>query len=795
MNNPTRPAVSAQGQMATATVRDDDAPRFAVLGRVRAWRGAAEVELGPPQQRAVLAALLLRRERLVTVAELVDAVWGDEPPAAAVSVLRTYVSRLRKALGTGARQGGSGRAGGHGAGQVVVSARDGYLAQVPRDALDLGVFEQRVEQAHQLRDQGETRAAAELLHAALDAWEGTPLAGLPGPLAGSERSRLAEQRLATVESCLEADIELGHHGEAVPALIRLTGEHPLREELCRLLVLALYRSGQQAEALATFRRMRETLVDELGVEPGAALRELHEGILTGAASRGTPQHGRAEPEPAHAPAAARPAPLPAQLPPDLPVFTGREDELRQAQALVPDITAPSPVMLIGGTGGVGKTAFAVHWAHRIAHRYPDGQLYVNLRGFGPSGSVMPPAEALRILLGALGVHPESVPDGLDARSALFRSLLAGRRTLVLLDNARESAQVRPLLPGAPGCLVIATSRSRLTGLIAHEGAQPLALRPFSHAEARAFLARRLGAACLTAEPEVTGEIIACCGRLPLALAVVAARAVSHAGLPLGAVAGELRESHGTLDALTGGEPGSDVRTVLSWSRDVLSAPAARLFRLLGLYGGRDLSLHAAAALAGASPREARRLLAEITGVHHLEEPVPGRYALHGLLRVHAAESVAAEETREEREHAVERLSSWYLHTADAVHTRLAPDRRPLPLVPPPPGCLPLEFASRDEALAWCGAERSNFVPAMRLAAAYRRPGLARRLAASLQGLSCLWGEAAERRHGAPAVREALREAGSRRGEGDAFVRLGAPLPAACGPDTVTLRDSLRSEAA
>ncbi|WP_210594210.1 BTAD domain-containing putative transcriptional regulator, partial [Streptomyces sp. GESEQ-35] len=511
--------------------------RFAVLGPVRAWRGERELDLGSPQQRLVLAALLLRRGRPATVAELVDAVWGDRAPPAAVSVLRTYASRLRKVLEPGRDAGESP--------QVIVSAADGYLARVPEHSLDLGVFEQRVAEAKKLRAEGEVPAAAELLHTALDGWEGTPLAGLPGPLAETERSRLAEERLTTLETRLDVDVQLGRHNAVIAGLTALAGEHPLRERLCRLLMLALYRSGRQAEALAAYRRTRSTLVAELGIEPGASLQELHDRILAADASL-TPSAPEEEADTQESPVAGYPA-RPAQLPADLAAFTGRQAELEQTQALLSDEgERPSTVVIsaIGGMAGIGKTTLAVHWAHRIAHRYPDGQLYINLRGFDPTGTVMPPEEAIRVSLDALGVPPRRIPGSLDAQAALYRSLLTNRRMLILLDNARDTEQVRPLLPGSPGCLVIVTSRSQLTGLIANDGAHPLALSPLTPAEAHGFLARRVGAARLAAEPEATHEIIARCARLPLALAVVAAHAATHPGFPLDAVAKKLHDSQG-----------------------------------------------------------------------------------------------------------------------------------------------------------------------------------------------------------------------------------------------------------
>ncbi|WP_405916745.1 AfsR/SARP family transcriptional regulator [Streptomyces sp. NBC_00728] len=711
----------------------ENSVRFTVLGPVRAWRGEQEVDVGSPQQRAVLAALLLRRGRPVMLGELLDAVWGEEPPTAAVSVVRTYVSRLRKGLEPG-RDAGAPR--------VVVSVGDGYLLRIPEGALDLGVFEQRVAEARKLRAGGDPSAAAGLLHAALGGWQGAALAGVPGPLAESERSRLDEQRLAALEMRLDVDVELGHHGEVIAEMVSLTGKYPLREQLCRLLMLALYRSGRQAEALAAYRRARGTLVAELGIEPGAPLKELHDRILAADASLDAvpPRTHRApEPEPSVRPAppvVTHPA-LPAQLPSDLPTFVGRETELNRVRALLPGTgDAPTSVVIgaIGGMAGIGKTTLAVHWAHEIADRFPDGQLYVNLRGFDPTGVVVVPDDAIRIFLDALGVPPMRIPASLDAQAALYRSMLAQRRVLVLLDNARDTEQVRPLLPGSPGCLVIVTSRNQLTGLVAAEGAHPLTLDQLTPAEAYDLLASRLGTARPAGEPRAVDEIITRCARLPLALSIVAAHAAAHPGFPLSAIVDELRESHGSLDAFAGGEDlSTDVRAVFSWSYKALSAPAARLFHLLSLHSGPDISAPAAAALAGLPPREARGLLVELTRAHLLSEHFPGRYTLHDLLRVYAAERVRAEEAPGERDRAVERLLSWYLHTADAAYPHITPRRQRIALDPPPPGCRPLEFTTYDDALGWCEKERGNLVSAVHTAAASGHPGIAWRLPAVLWG--------------------------------------------------------------
>ncbi|MEU9736029.1 BTAD domain-containing putative transcriptional regulator [Streptomyces sp. NPDC048002] len=749
----------------------ESSPRFAVLGQVRAWRGDQELDLGSPQQRAVLVALLLRGGRPVTLDELLETVWGEDLPAAAVSVLRTYVSRLRKVLEPGRDVPASER--------VVVSVGDGYLVRTSEGALDLTVFEQRVARAKKLRAAGRVLDAAELLHTALDGWQGTALAGVPGPFAEAERSRLAEARLAVLEARLDADLELGRHGEVIAELLSLTGSHPLRERLCHLLMLALYRSGRQAEALESYRRTRGLLAAELGIDPGAPLKDLHERILAADASLDLEPPARPEPPAEAIPPVPVTAARPAQLPADLPVFVGRHAELDRIRALLPEHGGPPGTVVIsaiGGMGGIGKTTLAVRWAHEIADRFPDGQLYINLRGFDPTGSIVPPESAIGVFLGALGVPPMSIPAGLDALTALYRSMLAQRRVLIVLDNARDAGQVRPLLPGSPGCLVIVTSRNQLTGLVVGEGAHPLTLDQLTSEEARELLARRLGGARVAAEPDAADEILRQCARLPLALAIVAAHAAAHAGFPLSAIAEELADSHGSLDAFAGGDDiTTDLRAVFSWSYKALSAPAARLFRLLGLHPGPDISAPAAAGLTGLPVRETAALLVELTRAHLLTEHFPGRYTLHDLLRVYAVERVRAEEDPQERDRAVERLLAWFLHTADAAYPHLTPTRKRIPLGPPPDLCRPLEFATYDEALNWCETELPNLVCAVREAAGSGFPDLAWRLPAVLWGFFYLRSHLHEWLSSARTGLSAARAAGDRRGEAQALADTGAAL--------------------
>jgi tetratricopeptide (TPR) repeat protein len=404
--------------------------------------------------------------------------------------------------------------------------------------------------------------------------------------------------------------------------------------------------------------------------------------------------------------------VPRQLPATVVGFTGRTGQLAELNAL---LSGPAPasavvVSAIGGTAGVGKTALAVHWAHAVADRFPDGQLYVNLRGFDPGGSApMAPAQAVRGFLDAFGVPTQQIPVTLDAQAGLYRSLLAGRRVLAVLDNARDVDQVRPLLPGAPGCLVVVTSRNQLTPLVATEGAHPLTLDLLSVDEARDLLARRLGATRIAAEPQAVDEIIERCARLPLALAIAAARAASHPRFPLARIAEQLREARSGLDALAGGDPATDVRAVFSWSYHTLSAHAATLFRQLGLHPGPDLTQPAAASIAGVPADRARAMLAELTRANLLAERSVGRYTLHDLLRAYAAEQAHRHDSDSQRRAAQRRTVDHYRHTAHAAAGLLDPHRRRYDSATPEPGVTPERFDDADRALAWLAAEHPVLV--------------------------------------------------------------------------------------
>ncbi|MEV0202006.1 tetratricopeptide repeat protein [Nonomuraea sp. NPDC050691] len=390
-----------------------------------------------------------------------------------------------------------------------------------------------------------------------------------------------------------------------------------------------------------------------------------------------------------------------QLPLDVPGFTGRDEELVRLDEALTNVTQPTAVVIsaLSGTAGVGKTALALHWAHRRQHLFPDGQLYVNLRGFAPDSSAMSAAEALRGFLDALRPPVKQIPDGLEAQSALYRSLLAGRRVLIVLDNARDADQIRPLLPGTPGCPVVVTSRDRLPGLVAREGAYPLTLDLLTGAEARQLLISRLGQARVAAEPKAVEEIIDRCARLPLALTITAAHAAAHPDFPLAAVAAGLREDR-SLDAFEGGDHATDVRAVFSWSYRCLSPEAARLFRMLSLHPGPDIAVAAAASLAGFPARQARRLLTELDRAHLIKEHLPGRYTFHDLLRAYAAE-LAGEQDDVRR-----RIFDHYLHTTDRAAQLIAPHQPRVSPAQARPGVIPEDLADARQATDWFAAEQS-----------------------------------------------------------------------------------------
>src|SRR6202050_3365688 len=644
------------------------------------------------KQRVLLAALLLRANEVVGAGELAQAVWEGQPPETARVTLQNYVKRLRQALGPLGYQ-------------RIVTRPTGYLIEVMPGELDITRFTELQAAAVSAARTGAWDVVSAKLSEALGLWRVRPLADVPsGVLVAGAVPRLTEMRLEAVEARVEADLHLGRHREVVAEVRGLAAAEPLRERLAEVLMLALYRSGQPASALEAYRQVRRHLVEQIGIEPGPGLRELNQRILrsdrtlllaqqgpdavpAGHAKQATGKRPAATGRPAATvPPPADPVdpdrarlPAPVMLPATVPGFTGRARELRALSGL---LRPGGPVLIraIGGTAGVGKTALAVHWARRAAADFPDGQLYVNLRGFGPADP-LPPAEALRAFLDALGVPAARLPATLDGRQALYRSLLDDRRMLIVLDNARDPAQVRPLLPATPTAMVLITSRSELASLVVTHGATTISLDVLTVAEARDMLTERLGADRVAAEPEAADELIGLCARLPLALAITAARAVTHPGFTLAALTAELRDAKGRLDALSTGEDATDVRAVLSWSYQSLQPPAARMFRLLGLHPGPEITAAAAASLAGTGMVVARRLLRELTRCHLLAAPAAGRDAFHDLLRAYAAEQAAAVGSGDDRRAATGRMLDHYLHSARSADLQLNPLREPITRLP------------------------------------------------------------------------------------------------------------------
>jgi len=687
--------------------------RFGVLGPLRAWRHETVVDLGPVQQRVVLAVLALQAGRPVGRQQMIDAVWGENQPRNAVNLVQRHVSGLRRALEPDRP--------GRTPSDLLTWTEAGYLLTLPPGALDLDLFVRGLSQARTAQAAGQLQEAATALHSALELWRGPVCDGLSSPFLDAQADRLAESRVSALEERIELDLTIGGHGDLVAELRDLVAEHPLRERLRGLLMTALYRTGRQADALTAFRDARRRLRDELGVEPSAPLQQLHQQILAA-----DPALAPADPAQAVTDADAKTSRrrvVPAQLPHHVPDFTGRDAELDRLDALLNQDGRGARnaivITVITGTAGVGKSTLALYWAHRVRDLFPDGQLYVNLRGFGPAGSAMEPAEAIHGFLEAFAVPSERMPLDLDDRAALYRSMLADLRMLVVLDNARDVDQVRSLLPGSPSCVVLVTSRNRLTSLVATDGARPVELDLLPDAEARRLLSSRLGPDRVASEPTPVDEIIKACAGLPLALVVAASNAVANSRLPLSALAGELRETESRLDALGAGDQYSDVRAVFSWSYGALSPPAARQFRLLGLHAGPDIGLSAGASLAGVPLAQARRELADLVRAHLVTEWAPGRFVMHDLLREYAHELSLIHDSAADRRLAVHRILNHYLHTAYFADQLLRPRRDdPIVLAPLPLLVTTQTLTDHKDAVAWLAAERQVLLAALRQAESY-----------------------------------------------------------------------------
>lgn len=736
------PRVPDQRRPAPGNAPEELRPHFSVLGPVRAWHGAEQLSMGSPQQRALLAALLLRDGRTATAHELIDALWGEEPPSQALAAVRTYASRLRKVLPAG----------------VLVSESGGYAIAVADGALDLALAEDLWAEAEKARGVSDLCQARSLVNKALSLWDGEPLANVPGPYAETERTRLEEWRLQLLESRLDMDLEVGCHAEAVSELTALTAAHPLRERLRELLMLALYRSGRQAEALAVYADTRRLLDDELGVEPRPGLKELQQRILQADPALAEPS--AAAPEPAAA------VVRPAQLPATVPDFTGRASFVTELSEILS--AAEGRVMAVSalaGIGGVGKTTLAVHVAHVARTYFPDGQLYVDLQGAGARAAE--PETVLGAFLRALGTADSAIPDSLEERAALYRSVLDGRRVLVVLDNARDAAQVRPLLPGMEGCAALVTSRIRMVDLA---GAHLVDLDVMSPEEALLLFTRIVGEERVTSERKAALDVVAACGFLPLAIRIAASRLAARRTWTVSTLAAKLADERRRLDELQAGDLAVKATFELGYGQ--LEPAQARAFRLLGLADGPDLSLAAAAAVLDLPLEETEDLLESLVDTSLLESAAPGRYRYHDLVRLYARACAERDELPPSgRGAAMSRLLDFYLATAAGVYALERPGDRLVDHLERT-DYAGLQFSEGATALDWLYAEANSLLACVRQSAG---EGSMLRRAVDLLWAAKDLAESGANSHQyettAVAVRDAANAAGDVRAEGRARTTL------------------------
>ncbi|MEW2444739.1 AfsR/SARP family transcriptional regulator [Micromonospora marina] len=649
--------------------------RIKALGPVLIWDGTQWTPITAPHHRIVLAVLLAEAGRPVSRDRLVHEIWGARPTRTASSAVNGYVMRLRRMLRAGA------------AGDVVSRAA-GYELVTGADTVDIQVFERMVRAGKREAAEGRIADAVRQLSEGLALWRGPALADVPDTLTVSaEAARMEQLRLAAYEERFAAQLELGRHGEIVEEIAALAAVHPMRERLCRHLMVSLYRCGRRAEALEAYRRVRDVLAAETGIEPGPELRDLERAVLTDDRSLAAP--------------AVRPV-TPAQLPAAVADFAGRRDPLAALDART--ARRPAPPVVITGLAGVGKTALAVRWGHAVRDRFPDGQLYLDLRGSSPRPPVTPMA-ALVHFLQALGVAADQIPTRLDEAVGLYRSVTALRRLLVILDNAAEPDQVRPLLPGGAGCVVLVTSREQLRGLTAREGAVMLRLDVLSRDEAGDLLAMLLPGAAR----QHTAELARLCGHLPLAIRIAAANL--RAELTPIEQYNQRLEAGDRLAAL--GIPGDTATTTVAafdLSYQAHPPAARRLFRLLGAAPGDAVTAPAAAALAGVPVAEVEPLLDALARAHLLEQTAPGHYRWHDLVRLYARRQSLAEET--DREAALDRLYDHYLSTVDQAVSLLYPSVVRLPLPAAVSARHRVEFPDAASALRWVESERDDIIAAI-----------------------------------------------------------------------------------
>jgi len=735
--------------------------QFGVLGpwHVAGDSGTALV-VSAPRLRTVLAVLLWRANQPVPVDELADLVWDGVPPGGAREAVRALVMRLRRGLDQQA------------AARIVTRA-PGYAIEVSADEVDASRFEALTRQSGDAIRAGRWADATRAAAGALGLWRGTPLADVPSELLRDQWVPVLDQLHVQALACrIEADLHEGRHEELIPQLYELTARHPLRENLHGQLMLALARSGRWAEALAVYQQASRTLAAELGVDPGPELRRLHERVLAGDASLPAPPAAAEadQAEPAQM-APVQPAPVLWHLPASVQSFVGRQTEVSRLGDLVRqalDAAGAAGTVIISaidGMAGVGKTALAVHAAHRLAGQFPDGQLFIDMHGWTQGHEPRPAGEALEVFLRALGVPPQQVPPGTDERAAMFRQRLAGTRTMIVLDNAASEAQVRPLVPGSAGCLVLVTSRRRLKGL---DEAHVLTLDVLPRADAVRLFRAVAGPGRVPPDDPALPEIIELCAQLPLAVRIAAALLRHRPVWTLEYLAGLLRAHQTRISALSDGE--RDLGAIFDLSYRSLPGAGQLMFRCLGLIPGPDFDSCATAALTGTDPPAAARLLEDLVDHNLVIQHVSGRYRLHDLIRLHAR-ALADRDPLPARGAALDRLMDYYQHSAGRADALISRFPRPAPAGPGP--AQPPALPDADAARTWLRAERPNLLAALRYATSHARHERAVALTAGLATLlrnDGPWPEALALHAGAIA---AARSLGDHRGQAAALIQLGA----------------------
>ena len=687
-----------------AGINDAGPVSVRLLGPFAVTVGGSPVALSS-RPRTLLAVLALDVGRPVPTERIAAAVWGDGRPADTRKATQVLVARLRAALGA----------------RAIRTTADGYQLGVPPDAVDLHRFESALARSRAAKDPVEEY---HLLQVALRYWDGPPFEAVRSDLLlAVDRPRLLELALHAVERC--ADLALARHvpglGDLAARLRELVGAHPLRESLWVRLMAVLDATGRRADALAAYRDLYRVLHEELDTQPGEEAQAMHRRLLADGADE--PRRVTAGP--------------PSMLPPSDTVFGGRADALASLDALLEPDAVPraARIAVVDGPGGIGKTTTVLHWARRVADRFPGGSLYVDLRGFSPTDTPLAPEAAVRRFLDALRVPPGRIPADADAQAALYRSVLADRRVLVVLDNARSARQVRPLLPGGRHCAVIVTSRNRLGGLVAMEGATRVTLATLTPAEARDVVAARIGTDRLAAEPAAANELLALCGGLPLAHVIVSERAAARPDAPLADLVGELQ--HGSrIDALSADDARA-ARSVFSWSYRALGSDAAQVFRLLGLHPGPHVTVGGVAGLTALPEHRARAAVAELERASLLTEPAPGRFAMHELLVDYAVELVRADPPADV-ESATVRMLDHYLRAAHQAEETLAPMEDPHTVGPPQDGILAAPPpADHDSGVEVFESQTPVFVAMVRRAAGTGHDEHTWRIARCLR--TYLWG--------------------------------------------------------